>query len=754
MRKVLKNFMSTLLCLLIITSLATAEEIKEKEKEEEAKLEEIVVTATRTEKTIEESPVAVSVISSEDIDRSTAKTIEEALKYTPGTFYWNRTGIGDPHAWIHMRGFRGSNRNLALIDGLPLNEASGGSIHWPGIPVSNIEKIEEARGPFSALYGGYAMGGVINLITKTPQKREMNASVSYGTDDTQIYTIRYGDKFLDKLGISLGYEGRRSNGYPSRIAVKEAKPGEGLIPVTGWERTRDPLDTKDLYLIGDRGDERLKQDIFYGKVYFDITPKNNISFSVNHTDRRYDFLDYHTYLRDISGKPVDSGGISLFDDGNRTITVKPGDFIQQTGDTGRNQTIYSLISNNELAEGVKLKISLGLNDLQNTWYVSPGSNATLTGGAGAITASPDKAFNADIQLDFPIAKWNIVTAGLNFRYSEAASTTWDLTDWTDQDNKGNIARKMEGKSNSYAIFVQDEILLHEKVTLYVGGRYDFWKVYDGKFILADPATTTNYPEKNQSYFSPKISVHYQPFKDTALRGSVGKAFRPPTISELYSVAFHSPDWWVYGNADLKPEVTTSWEIGLYQKLFHEKTIFSATYFESYVDDLIVSVATKTDPATGRVIETKNQNIAKARIRGVEAEVNQRIISSLSAFANFTYQDAKTIENPAIQESEGKRLTYIPKIMCNVGLVFSKGGVDASITTRYASKVYSRDDNKDTATGVPSGYDPIFTTDLKVSYQFVKWAKASLEVNNLFDRDYYYDYKAPGRSVMGTLALTF
>lgn len=211
---------------------------------------------------------------------------------------------------------------------------------------------------------------------------------------------------------------------------------------------------------------------------------------------------------------------------------------------------------------------------------------------------------------------------------------------------------------------------------------------------------------------------------------------------------------MYGNPDLKPEVTTSWEIGLFQKLFNERTRFSATYFESHVDDLIVGVATKTDPATGRVIETRNQNIAKARIRGVEAEVNQRIVSFLSAFANFTWQDAKTIENPANQQSEGKMIPYIPEIMCNVGLVFSKGGVDAGITTRYVSKVYSREDNKDTATGVPWGYDSIFTTDMKVSYQFTKWAKASLEVNNVFDKEYYYAYEAPGRTIFGTLTLTF
>lgn len=757
MRMVLRDFMGCISTLLIIAPVALAEDKKElkEEKKEAITLEEIVVTATKTEKKLEESPVAVSVISSKDIERSTAKTVDEVLKNTPGTFYWNRTGLGEPHAYIQMRGFKGSNRNLALIDGLPLNDASGGFIHWMGIPISNIEKVEQVRGPFSALYGGYAMGGVTQYITKTPQKREINAGVSYGSDNTQIHTLRYGDKFLGKLGFALGYEGKMSDGYPSRIVTKEAKPGQGGVAVSGWQRTRDPLDTKDLYIIGDRGDEHLRQDIFYGKVVFDITPKNKISFNVNHTDRSYEFLDYHTYLRDMTGKPVDNGAITINDNGTRTAVIKPGDFILRTGgDSGRKQTLYSLGSDNEFAGGVKVKLNLGSNDLQSTWHVSPAANATLSGGAGEITESPNKAYHADLQADFPVAGWNLVTAGFKYGYFEANSTTWSLANWTDTASKGGAERVMEGKSNWYALYVQDEILLHEKVTLYLGGRYDFWKVYDGEFLLSSPYTTTNYPEKTQGYFSPKTSIHYQLFKDTVLRGSTGKAFRPPTIDELYKLTFHNPDRWIYGNPDLKPEVTTSWEVGLMQKLFGGKTRFSTTYFESYVDDLIAAMATKTDPATGRVIETRNANISKAKIRGIEAEVKQEITPSWSAFANFTWQDAKTTENLANRASEDKMLTLIPEYMANVGLIFLKGGISAGVTTRYASKVYSRDDNLDTATGVPWGYDPIFTTDLKVSYQFIKWAKASLEVNNVFDREYYYNYEAPGRTIMGTLALTF
>ncbi|MDP2753903.1 MAG: TonB-dependent receptor [Nitrospirota bacterium] len=750
MRKVFRSFASFVVILLVSISMVQAEE----KKKEEAELEEIVVTATRTEKPVEESPVAVSVITSKDIEKSAVRTVDEALKYTPGTFHWQRSGLVEPHPFIHMRGFRGSMRNLSLIDGMSLNDAAYGSIHWQGIPLSNVERIEVVRGPFSALYGGGAMGGVVNIITKTPLKREVDISASYGTYDTQIYNISYGDRLWDKVSISLGYEGRRSDGYGNNIITKEATAATGTIPVTGWERTTDPQGVKTLYIIGDRGEEHLRQDIFYGKMSFDITLKSNISFSVNHTDRYLDKRDYKTYLKDAAGNPVDTGEITFYDEGDKKMTVKPGDFLLKTGDNWRKQTIYSAKYSNEIAEGITLKVNLGLNDI-DTDVISAGGDATLTGGPGELSKSPDKSYHNDIQINFPLAKRHIMTTGVSYSNLWNERTVWSLSNWTDKGSKGNVTRETEGKSNLFAIYLQDEILLHERLTLYLGGRYDYWRVSDGRVMLTTPTPQeTTYSAHSDSHFSPKVSIHYKPFETTILRTSAGQSFRPPLITDLYARSFHYPDTWTFGNPDLKPETTTSWELGISQKLFNEKTLFSATYFESYVDDLISAVATKTDPATGRVIERQNQNVAKAKIKGIEAEIKQKIMKSLSAFANFTWQDAITKENPANRESEGKRLTLIPEIMYNVGIAFSKGGFDTSVITKYVSKVYSRDDNKDRAREVPWGYDSIFVTDIKVGYQFTKWAQASLEANNLFDKEYYYAYEAPGRTIFGTLTLTF
>jgi iron complex outermembrane recepter protein len=130
-------------------------------------LEEVVVTATRTEKVLEDAPASVSVITQEDLAKQNVKTLDEALRVTPGLYAKRTKGMMDSTSSIAIRGFRGDQYTLVLIDGLPVNDAYTGGLEWGTLPITNIERIEVVRGPASALYGGNAMGGVINVITKT-----------------------------------------------------------------------------------------------------------------------------------------------------------------------------------------------------------------------------------------------------------------------------------------------------------------------------------------------------------------------------------------------------------------------------------------------------------------------------------------------------------------------------------------------------------------------------------------------------------
>ena len=140
--------------------------------EKAADMGEIVVTATRTEKSIEDSPASVSVVTKKDIEKRNITSVDEALNTTAGVANQRVKGILDSAPRVTVGGIPGYQRTLVLLDGITLNNAYTGNVLWNMIFPDDVERIEVVKGPFSSLYGGYAMGGVVNIMTRMPEKRE------------------------------------------------------------------------------------------------------------------------------------------------------------------------------------------------------------------------------------------------------------------------------------------------------------------------------------------------------------------------------------------------------------------------------------------------------------------------------------------------------------------------------------------------------------------------------------------------------
>ncbi|RPJ06661.1 MAG: TonB-dependent receptor, partial [Deltaproteobacteria bacterium] len=138
---------------------------------EEATLEEVVVTATRDVEEIRKIPANVTVITKDAIERSNAQTVTELMKDEVGVVVRDFYGTGKT-ASVDIRGF-GETRplnTLVLVDGRRVNEIDLSGVDWTQIPLDQVERIEIVRGSGSVLYGDNAAGGVINIITKKPQK--------------------------------------------------------------------------------------------------------------------------------------------------------------------------------------------------------------------------------------------------------------------------------------------------------------------------------------------------------------------------------------------------------------------------------------------------------------------------------------------------------------------------------------------------------------------------------------------------------
>ncbi|MFC4728256.1 TonB-dependent receptor domain-containing protein [Coralloluteibacterium thermophilus] len=180
-------------------------------------LPEIVVTATATERPVEGVPASVTVITREELERRPIEDLTDALRGTPGV---SLTGIGFGRRGVRLRGMS-SDDTLTLVDGRRITPSGGAIAHsdfdmgW--VPVEAIERIEVVRGPMSSLYGSEALGGVVNVITRSATDAWRGSVTAGGSvrDDGrggethQIGAYAGGPLIPGVLGLTVHAEDRR-----------------------------------------------------------------------------------------------------------------------------------------------------------------------------------------------------------------------------------------------------------------------------------------------------------------------------------------------------------------------------------------------------------------------------------------------------------------------------------------------------------------------------------------------------------------
>jgi iron complex outermembrane receptor protein len=172
------------------TAPAPSEELGFAEDEDVGLLElemPIVITATRREQSIATVPYAISVITAEDIRRSAARSVPDALRLVPGMDVAELT-YGD--AAVSPRGMHAmtARTTLVLVDGRQIFDSLFGGTLWGSWPfqLEDIERIEVIRGPGGVTWGANAVQGVINIITKNPADRRRLARHAQGASGLRV----------------------------------------------------------------------------------------------------------------------------------------------------------------------------------------------------------------------------------------------------------------------------------------------------------------------------------------------------------------------------------------------------------------------------------------------------------------------------------------------------------------------------------------------------------------------------------------
>ncbi len=179
--------------------------------------EQVTVSAARTEVRLSETPGSTILLTSTDVTATPALRVDDVLRQVPGFSLFRRSDSRTANAsnqGVSLRGLGGTAASRALIleDGLPLVDAFGGWVYWDRVPRASLGNVEVFRGGASNLYGSDALGGVVQFMTRQPDRPAFTLETSYGNERTPDLSFWTGTR-AGPWDLSLASEMFRTDGY-------------------------------------------------------------------------------------------------------------------------------------------------------------------------------------------------------------------------------------------------------------------------------------------------------------------------------------------------------------------------------------------------------------------------------------------------------------------------------------------------------------------------------------------------------------
>jgi outer membrane receptor protein involved in Fe transport len=638
--------------------------------------DKINVTATKTELTLKQTPSSISIVSSEEIRNRNPLTFDEVLNDVQGVTVFKTSGIN-----VQSLSIRGSsdvagggigNRVLLLLDGRPSLTGDSKGALWSLIPVSIIERTEVVKGAFSSLYGSSAIGGVINVITKKPTYKAFTSfNINYGFYNPLNDSL----KFSDKLQTFKSADIIHSNTYRKLAYLLNLnyKQNDGHAQQTDYE--------------------------FYGglaKLMYDVFRNRDLEVTLQYTKSNSAFPHYWRKDPGSNAEPFKSAPGYL------------GDRIKK--EALSLDVFYTAIP----SPSTKYTSRFYYYKLFSLSYFNPNnfvSQQYAPQGQALETTIKSYNFGNISQFDYQVSKRNYLITGVDLQWNVVRSNPASIL-YGDQ------------QMNNIGVFVQDQHkIISDKqgasiLSTTAGVRIDY-----NKFVGMNDFVQ----------LSPKLSFLYSPstggslFKNTSFRFLVGRAFRAPSIAELYFKKELFGGFDFVFNPDLKPEEMVSIELGFRKQYEKRFTLDISAYINEY-DNLIQYV--NIGGAINGPFQV--QNIAKAQIKGLEFLIDYT--SSINLFKNafgyafgFNYSliDARDLSKTRKDEF----LPYKPMHLINFSSDLNYMDFHLNVNGKYVSKV---DEDLFYKYEEPKSY---FLLDIKLSRKLFGNTTVFAAVNNLLDESY-------------------
>lgn len=305
--------------------------------------DEIVVTATRSAQTADETLASVSVITRKEIETTQAETVVELLQHYAGIDAV-RTGGPAQQTSIFMRGTN-SDHTLVLIDGVPVSSINTGSYQWENLSLNEVERIEIVRGPRSALYGSEALGGVIQIFTRN--NKHITAEAVAGSFDT--YGTSFSGGFGDKTRIRINASHKTAEGFsakpadPDNDGYTHKSLGVGLASNLSDSSSLDIYAKKsELDNEYDTGTSNTKQDLVTARL--NLTPTTKTAYRLNVGTYQDVLTSYGSFSSSrITSKRLSAGMQADRQLGNDGLLILGLDYRTDQGinyDIGGSSTVF------------------------------------------------------------------------------------------------------------------------------------------------------------------------------------------------------------------------------------------------------------------------------------------------------------------------------------------------------------------------------------------------------------------------------
>jgi len=601
----------------------------------QAEIEPVVVTADRNAQTLDKAAPNVSVIGRKTLNQASAQNLDDIVMYEFGVSVPsdnNRRG----HAGINIRGIDG-NRILMMVDGVRIPESyagggSNGAISGRDMVESDtLKQVDIVKGPYSALYGSDALGGVVNMVTLSPSDFVDAGKRGY-------------------FGLKHSYRGRdRSHGVTATVAGFHEN-AEGLLMLT----RRQGHET-----------ENMGSDTSYSTARTATNPQKNNAYNIlakgnigNERHRLETLYEQYYHANDT----VLANGLGSQSRGPVTIATSESnarDRIRRqrieagyryTGE-GRlkeaNLTAYQQKLRTE-DDAVDASITrMGTRQLGNsTRYSDYGFNQTIRG------------LNGRSVWEFDGAVKQTVVAGAEYKHTETARPRDSLT----VDNLTGAVSKVyagstypnktfpDSKRKTFSVYAQDSLTFGNGIVLTPALRYEKDKLNtstDQAYLNANPTGTAT--RFSDSALTPSLRLSVPMGEQFTGFATYSQGFRtPPFDSATMAFANTTYGYAVIPNANLKSERSNSFELGM--KFKNERARAQVTAFYNRYRNFINRTEIGISTIGGRpIIQYQYQNLDRVKTYGAEASAAYKFlpgwqVSGSIAWMRGEQQDGKPLDS--------------------------------------------------------------------------------------------------------------